>query len=117
MAVPQDGGDAINEPVRTGLVGRAVGLAQPKHRLTVKVVEQDTATPVENAQVWLGPYRAATGASGVAELALPKGSYDINVWKSGYEAPTTAITVDADLAVDIVIMPAPDENPDDLWQM
>ena len=89
----------------------------PEHRLTVKVVEQDTATPVENAQVRLGPYHAATGISGVAELALPKGSYDLKVWKSGYEAPTTAIAVDADLTVDIAIMPVPEENPDDLWQM
>jgi hypothetical protein len=89
----------------------------PEHRVTVKVVEQDTATPVENAQVRLGPHRAATGGSGIAELVLPKGSYDINVWKSGYEAPTTAITVDADLAVDVAITPAPEENPDNLWQM
>jgi hypothetical protein len=89
----------------------------PEHRLTVKVVERDTAMPVENAQVRLGPYRAATGGSGIAEVALPKGSYDLNVWKSGYEAPATAITVDADLAVDIAVTPAPEENPDDLWQM
>jgi PEGA domain len=89
----------------------------PEHRLAVKVVAQDMAMPVENAQVRLGPYRAATGASGIAEVMLPKGTYDLNVWKSGYEAPTTAITVDADLAVDIVLTLVPEENPDDLWQM
>jgi methionine-rich copper-binding protein CopC len=89
----------------------------PEHQLTVKVVEQDTATPVQNAQVRLGPYRAATGDSGRVELLLPKGSYDLNVWKSGYEAPTTAITVDADIAVDVTIRPVPEENPDNLWQM
>jgi hypothetical protein len=89
----------------------------PEHRLTVKVVEQDTAIPVENAQVRLGPYRAATGGSGIAELVLPKGSYDLNVWKSGYEAPITAIILDADLAVDVTITAIPEENPDNLWQM
>lgn len=89
----------------------------PERRLTVKVVERDTATPVENAQVRLGPYRAATGGSGIAELVLPKGSYDLNVWKSGYEAPTTAITLDADLAVDVAITPVREEDPDNLWQM
>lgn len=72
----------------------------PEHRLSVRVVEQETAAPVENALVRPGPYRTATGGSGIAELALPKGSYALNVWKSGYEAPITAITVDADLAVD-----------------
>jgi hypothetical protein len=89
----------------------------PEHRLTVKVVEQGTATPVENAQVRLGPYLAATGDSGIAKLVLPKGSYDLNVWKSGYEAPTTAVTVDADLAVDVAVTPVPEENPDDVWLM
>jgi hypothetical protein len=89
----------------------------PEHRLVVKVVEQGTATPVENVQVRLGAYRAATGGSGIAEVVLPKDSYDLNVWKSGYEAPTIAITIDADLAVDIAITPVPEENSDDLWQM
>jgi hypothetical protein len=89
----------------------------PEHHLTVKVVEQGTATPVENAQLRLGPYRAATSDSGIAKLVLPKGSYDLDVWKSGYEAPTTAITVDADLAVNVAIAPVPEENPDNLWQM
>jgi hypothetical protein len=89
----------------------------PEHRLTVKVVEQDTAMPVENAQVRLGSHRATTGGSGIAELVLSKGSYDLNVWKSGYEAPTTAVTLAADLVVDVTITPIPEENPDNLWQM
>ncbi len=89
----------------------------PEHKLTVKVVEQQTASPVENAQVRLGAYRAATGASGVAELMLPKGRYDLNVWKSGYEAPATTIAIDADLAVEIEMVPVPEENPDAAWQM
>jgi hypothetical protein len=85
--------------------------------LTIKVVEQDTASPVENAQVRLGAYRAATGGTGFAELMVPKGSYDLNVWKSGYDAPATSIVIDADLAVEIAIAPMPEENPDALWQM
>jgi hypothetical protein len=89
----------------------------PEHKLTVKVIEQKTATPIENAQVRLGAYRAATGGSGLAELMLPKGSYDLNVWKSGYEAPTTPIAIDADLTVQVVIAAVPDENPDAGWLM
>jgi hypothetical protein len=89
----------------------------PEHRLTVKVVEQDAASPVANAQVRLGAYRAATGGSGLAELLVPKGSYDLDVWKPGYEAPKTALTIDADLAVEVVIVPMPEENPDAAWQM
>ena len=75
----------------------------PEHRLTVKVIEQKTATPIENAQVRLGAYGAATGAAGLAELMLPKGAYDLDVWKSGYEAPTTPIAIDADLTIEVAI--------------
>ena len=89
----------------------------PAHRLVVRVVEQETAAPVENAQVRLGAYRAATSGSGLAELMLPKGSYDIDVWKSGYEAPTITIAVDADLAVEVVITAVPEENSDAVWRM
>jgi hypothetical protein len=89
----------------------------PAHKLTVKVVEQDAASPVANAQVRLGAYRAATGSSGLAELLVPKGCYDLDVWKPGYEAPKTTVTIDADLAVEVVIAPMPEENPDTAWQM
>jgi hypothetical protein len=92
-------------------------VSAPEHRLTVKVVEQDTATPIENAQVRLGAYRAATGASGIAELMMPKGSFDLNVWKSGYEAPTTSIAIEADVTVEITVAAVPEENPDAAWQM
>ena len=89
----------------------------PEHRLTVKVVEQETAAPIENAQVRLGAYRAATDGSGLAELMLPKGSYDLDVWKSGYEAPTTTIAIDADVTVEVAIAAVPEENPDAAWLM
>jgi hypothetical protein len=89
----------------------------PDHRLTITVVEQETASPVENAHVRLGAYRATTDGSGLAELMMPKGAYDLNVWKSGYDTPTAAIVIDADLAVEIVMVPMPEENPDAVWQM
>jgi uncharacterized membrane protein len=86
-------------------------------RLRVKVVEQDAASPVANAQVRLGPHRAATSGSGLAELLVPKGSYDLEVWKPGYEALKTTVTIDADLAVEVVVASVPEENPDTAWQM
>ena len=48
---------------------------------------------------------------------VPKGAYDLNVWKSGYDAPTAAIVIDADLAVEIAMVLIPEENPDAVWQM
>jgi len=89
----------------------------PEHRLTIKVVAQETASPVENAQVRLGAYRATTDGSGFAQLMVPKGAYDLNVWKSGYDAPTASIVIDADRTVEIAMAPMPEENPDAAWQM
>ena len=89
----------------------------PEHRLTVKVIERETAAPIENAHLRLGAFRAATDGSGIAELMLPKGSYDLDVWKSGYEAPTTPIALNADLAVEVAIAAVPEENPDTAWLM
>jgi hypothetical protein len=89
----------------------------PQHRLSVKVVERDTATPIHNAQVRLGAYRAATSESGLAEIMMPKGSYDLDVWKSGYDAPTTTVAIDADTTLEIAVTAMPDEDPDAVWQM
>jgi hypothetical protein len=89
----------------------------PEHRLTINVVEQETASPVAHAQVRLGAYGATTDGSGLAQLMVPKGAYDLDVWKSGYDAPTASIVIDADLAVEIVMVPMPEENPDTAWQM
>jgi hypothetical protein len=89
----------------------------PEHKLTIKVVAQETASPVENAHLRLGAYRAATDSAGFAQLVVPKGAYDLNVWKSGYDAPTASIVIDADLAVEIAMAMIPEENPDEVWQM
>jgi hypothetical protein len=89
----------------------------PEHKLTIKVIAQETAAPVENAHVRLGAYRATTNGAGFAQLMVPKGAYDLNVWKSGYDAPVTSIVIDADRTVEIAIAPMPEENPDAAWQM
>jgi uncharacterized membrane protein len=89
----------------------------PQHRLTVKVIEKDTAAPIENAQVRLGVYRAATGPSGLADIKMPKGTYDLNVWKVGYEAPSQTVEVNDDVTVQIEVLVVPQENPDEAWLM
>jgi hypothetical protein len=89
----------------------------PEHRLTVRVIERESATPIDDAQVRLGAYRAATDRSGRAEIAMPRGSYILTVWKVGYEAPETRVEVNADLTVEISVVPVPEENPDAAWTM
>jgi hypothetical protein len=89
----------------------------PQHRLTIKVVEQATAAPIANAQLRLGAYRAATDQSGLAEVDLPAGVYDLGVWKVGYEAPGRTVELNGDLTVAIEALRLPEENPDDAWMM
>ena len=74
----------------------------PEYRLTVKVVEGGeggSTVPVPNAEVSLGVYRASTDESGRAILAVAPGSYELSIWKVGYEAPARALEVSEDLTV------------------
>jgi hypothetical protein len=108
LALPHDGASArftvaIVEP--------------PEHRLTVKVVDQATAAPIADVQVRLGAYRGATDQSGLAEIMMPKGTFDLAIWKAGYEAPAQTVAIDADLTVEVPVVAMPEENPDAAWLM
>jgi hypothetical protein len=89
----------------------------PEHRLTIKVIEKDTSAPVADAQVRLGAYRAATDPSGLAEVDMPKGVYDLNVWKVGYEAPARTVELNENVFVEVEVLSVPEENPDAAWLM
>jgi uncharacterized membrane protein len=89
----------------------------PEHRLTIEVFERDSKAPIEDAQVRLGAYRAATDPSGRAEVAMPKGTYDLTVWKVGYEAPVRTVDVREDASVQVAAVIVPPENPDAAWLM
>jgi hypothetical protein len=89
----------------------------PEHRLTVRVVEKETRAPVENALVRLGAYRAATDQSGIAEVDMPKGTFDLVIWKVGYENPTQTMNVSEDVSVVVEVEKLPEENPDAHWTM
>ncbi len=89
----------------------------PEHVLSVKVIEQATAAPIPDVQLRLGTYRGTTGASGLAEIALPKGRYEVHVWKVGFEAPPRPVEIDADAFVEIEAQVVPEEDPDARWRM
>jgi hypothetical protein len=88
-------------------------IAKPDHTLTVKVAAD--GVPVEDAIVRLGPMRASTDASGVAAVKLAKGRYELVVWKAGYDAPVTPVTIDADAFVQIDVRTVPQADPDAVW--
>jgi hypothetical protein len=88
-----------------------------EHRLTIKVIEQDTAAPIADAQVRLSAFRATTDPSGLAVVDLPRGVYELNVWKVGCEAPARTITVNANLSLAVEVVSVPEEDPDAAWLM
>ena len=92
-------------------------IGRPEHRLTVKVVESETANPIEDVEVRLGPYRAATDLAGLAEIDIAKGTYELNIWKVGYESPARMVAIDADAAVEVAAAVLPEEDPDAVWAM
>ena len=85
----------------------------PDHRLTVTVLDEDTAAPVENVQVRLGVYRASTDVRGCASLELPKGRYDLQLWKVGYETPSKTVELTESVAIQVKAVFTPDNDPDD----
>jgi hypothetical protein len=88
----------------------------PKHRLTIRLVAQETAEPISNADIRIGAYRAATDASGRAELHLPKGQYELRIWKVGYDAPACAVHVAEDASIEVAAASVPEENADRAWK-
>jgi hypothetical protein len=89
----------------------------PQHRLTVKVIEKETAAPVADVQLRLGAFRAATDQSGLAAIDLPGGVFDLNVWKVGYEAPGRTVELSGNLSIEVEVLALPEENPDTAWLM
>ena len=87
----------------------------PQYSVTVKVVQKDAGTPIEDAQVRLGVYFACSDKTGVARVALPQGTYDLDVLKRGYEALSRVLDVNGDVTVEIEVAVIPPENPDAYW--
>jgi hypothetical protein len=89
----------------------------PAHLLAVEVLEKESGAPIADAQIHLGAYAAATDPSGHAEVAMPKGTYDLTVWKVGYDAPGRIVDIRGDTTVKIEAVVVPPENPDAPWMM
>jgi hypothetical protein len=93
-----------------------VTVLPPEHRVTVKVIEKETAAPVPNAQVRLSVFRQATDESGVASFDVPAGEHRLFIWKAGYDAPERTIDVNQSEDVQVEATALPVDNPDNYWQ-
>jgi hypothetical protein len=100
--------------------GTSFGVAvvpPPEHLLRVKVVEQASCAPIPDVELRLGTYRGTTGEAGLAQIALPKGCYELHLWKVGFEASARTIEIDGDALVQIEATVVPEEDPDARWRM
>ena len=87
----------------------------PQYWVTVKVVQKDAGTPIEDAQVRLGVYFAHSDQAGLARVAMPQGTYGLDVLKTGYEALSRVLDVNGDVTVEVEVAVIPPENPDAYW--
>jgi hypothetical protein len=81
----------------------------PEHRVTVTVTESNAAGPVEETQIALGPYRAATDKTGMAHIEVPGGTYDLAAWKSGFAPASRTVEIAADVTVELELIRRPKE--------
>jgi hypothetical protein len=104
----------LHEPHRDAIMEFHVAVvAKPEHTLTVEVTAG--GAPIEEACVRLGPYRAVTNASGVAQVKMAKGAYDLFVWKAGYDTPAKSVRIETDTTLPIEVWELPEEDPDSVW--
>jgi len=90
---------------------------KPEHRLTVKVIESETAQPVPDVELRLGAFRGTTGPSGLAEIMMPKGQYELRSWKVGYDIQPCEVDISADADVEIKALVVAEDDPDAMWKM
>ena len=83
--------------------------------MRVRVVEQETGTPIGDVQIRLGAYRAETDQNGLAQINSAKGTFELNIWKVGYDAPRRTVAVDADALIQVDAAVVPDDDPDAGW--
>ena len=77
--------------------------------MAVQVIESETAAPLEETQIALGPYRAATDKTGLAHIEVPAGTYELAFWKSGFEAASKTVEITADASVQFKLIRLPKE--------
>ena len=63
----------------------------------------------------LGVYFAYSDQTGLARVAMPRGTYDLDVLKTGYEALSRVLDVNGDVTVEVEAAVIPPENPDAYW--
>lgn len=88
-----------------------VAVKPPDHKLTIMVFDKETAAPIDNARLRMGCFRIATDASGLAQLTVPDGHYEVTAWMTSHELPPTTIEITEDMILRLEATALPDEDP------
>ncbi len=92
---------------------RAVEPPEHAGTVTVTVVDGQTESPLANADVRLGLYRASTDAEGNARIEAPAGDYELYVRRPGYAPYSDPVTVTGDAALRVAAARVTDADLDD----
>jgi hypothetical protein len=105
------------EPLHEGVSSLVplVAAPPPEYCVTVRIADKDTRLPLGQVEVRVGVYRASTDEAGMARVEVPGATYELNVWKQGYESLSVPLKVDSDQPVSLDLIPAPE--PDDPYWM
>lgn len=82
----------------------------PECTMTITVVDYEKRTPIHGATIVAHPFRATTGADGMAKLAVPKGKFDVRISARRYEPASTTIEASGDIAVTLEL------DADETWK-
>ncbi len=84
----------------------------PEHSVAVKVIQEEVRQPLEDAEVGFGIYRARTDEHGLAILEVPKGTYQLDAWKTGFKTVPQTVEVNKEVTLQIVARPVREPDPD-----
>jgi hypothetical protein len=102
---------ALDMHLASSLTFSLLTVKPAEHRVTVEVVEETTNAVIDETEVRLGAFRTRTNAKGVAFLEVPRGTYELNVWKMGYEFVTRNLEVNSDQSIKIKLPVEPEPSP------
>ena len=79
----------------------------PQAAVTIEIIAKSTGLPIEDVEVRLGAYEAFTDERGAATVAVPHGTYALDIRKDGYKAPPITVEVSKDVTVQVGAVTAP----------
>jgi hypothetical protein len=89
--------------------------ANPAYTLTMTVTERDTHEPLDGVEIRIGPFHARTGKDGQAALKVPRGDFQIQLWRTAHIAEPQPIRVGRDEDVELTMVHVPEEHSDARW--